>query len=75
VDFLKILYYVRDLAIPLIILIFVVAIFIKLFVQERDRHKETKDKYDALSQRIEERLWHELDELEKLLREERAKIR
>ncbi len=72
-DIFSILKYVSDQAIPVAILIVVVAIFVYLFRDERRRHWETRKRLDETHSRIEERLYHELDELEKLLREERIK--
>lgn len=70
-----ILRYARDLALPVVILIIVVSIAFRLYFLEKKDHKQTSEKLNALYHRLEERLWHEVDELEKLLREERTRLK
>ncbi len=72
-DIIQILKYLTDIAIPVAILIAFVMILFFLFRDERRRHWETRTRLDDIHSRIEERLYHEIDELEKLLREERVK--
>lgn len=74
-DFEQILKYARDLALPVVILIFIVSLAFKLYFQEKRERQKTNERLIELYRRLEERLYHELDELEKLLREERAKLR
>lgn len=60
---------------PVVILVVVLSIFISLYRSEIARHNRTRQKLDEVYSHLEQRLYHELDELEKILREERCKIK
>ena len=72
-DVLQIFKYIRDISLPVAILILFVAILLYLLKEEKKEHRKTREKLDGVYSRLEQRLYRELDELEKMLREERAK--
>lgn len=72
-DITKVFQYFNNIALPIAILIIFVAIIYNLLKSEKKEHHKTRTQLDSIQSRLEERLYHELDELEKLLREERVK--
>lgn len=74
-DFVQILKYIENLVLPVAILIVFTSVLYYLLRQEKKEHKQTHDRLLSVYSRLEDRLYRELDELEKLLREERARIK
>ena len=72
-DFPLILRYLQNPGLPIVILVVFLTVLYRLLKNERQKHHETRKKLDEVYSRLEARLYHELDELERLLREERAK--
>jgi len=66
--------YAKEYGLPIVILVFVLLIILKFYDQERAERRKTQGQLNDLYHRLEERLYHELDELEKILREERSKL-
>lgn len=71
-EFTEILNYLYNPGLPIVVLVVVCAVIYGLYKSERKKHAETRQRLDEVYTRLENRLYHELDELEKLLREERA---
>lgn len=71
-DFTQFFKYVKDISLPVAILIIFLTILFNLLREERKDHKKTRSQLNGIYSRLEERLYRELDELERLLREERA---
>lgn len=71
----NILHYLDNPQLPVVILVVVISFIIYLLRREKTQHRHTRERLDDVYGRIEQRLYHELDELEKLLREERAKLK
>ena len=70
-----ILRYLNHPLLPVVILVAVLSFVTYLLRQEIGQHHQTRQKLDEVYGRLEQRLYHELDELEKILREERARLK
>jgi len=75
VDPATILKYLDHPFLPVVILVVFCGALYYILKQERTRHCKTREKLDDVYSRLEQRLYHELDELERILREERARLR
>lgn len=72
-DFPIILRYVQNPGLPIVILVVVVTVLYKFLKREQQKHDATRKRLDDVHARLEARLYHELDELEKLLQKEKKK--
>lgn len=72
-DPFTVLKYLDDPKLLVVILVSISAILFYLLRLEIKKHHKIRNRLDDVYSRIETRLYHELDELEKLLREERMR--
>lgn len=71
----NLLTYVRDFALPVALLIIFCGVLYRLLRREQIQHQQTRERLNQIRERLEQRLYHELDELEKILREERTRLK
>lgn len=72
-DILLILRYLQNPGLPIVILVVCLTILYRILKREQQKHDATRKRLDEVHTRLEARLYHELDELEKLLQKERPK--